>query len=136
MSLPAGISCISCTTYTNRHENFSFNYEPDRCFNLRLPFGPYEHEKNYHATTKNFQWLINHAIENNISMRAIGNGWSFTDVAMCEGALVDTLELRAFFRLNESFLRQEYLASGKNAADLIFTQCGMSLQQLHKELEQ
>lgn len=136
MSLPDGISCISCTTYTNRHENFSFNYEPDRCFNLRLPFGPYEHEKNYQATTKNFQWLINYAIENNISMRAIGNGWSFTDVAMCEGALVDTLELRAFFRLNESFLRPEYIASGKNAADLVFTQCGMSLQQLHKELEQ
>lgn len=136
MALPDGITCISCTTYTNRHENFSANYEPNRCFNLRLPFGPNDHAHNYQATTRNFQWLIGHAIEQGITMRAIGNGWSFTDVAMCDGALVDTLELRAFFQLGDSFLAPEYLAAGKKSADLVFTQCGMSLQQLHKELEQ
>ena len=136
MALPDGITCISCTTYTNRHENFSVNYESERCFNMRMPFGPNDPLRNYQATTKNFQWLIGHAIENNISLRAIGNGWSFTDVAMCDGAIVDTLELRAFFKIGDSFLRDEYLASGKESSNLIFTQCGMSLQQLHKELEE
>src|SRR6476660_5363668 len=112
MAIPDGITCISCTTYTNRHENFSVNYEPERCFNMRMPFGPNDPLRNYQATTKNFQWLIGHAIENNISLRAIGNGWSFTDVAMCDGAIVDTLELRAFFKIGDSFLSDAYLSSG------------------------
>jgi FAD/FMN-containing dehydrogenase len=60
-------------------------------------------KKNYQATTKNFQWLIQHAIDNNISLRAMGAGWSFTEVAMADG-IVDTLELRNLFRIEDSFV--------------------------------
>lgn len=136
MALPDGITQLSVPVYTNRHQNFTSRYEPDRCFNLRLPFDFNQQEKNYHATTKNFQWLIAHAIEQGIEMRAMGNGWSFCEVAMCDGAIVDTLELRTFFRVNDSFICDSYLTAGNDSSNLIFTQCGMSLQQLHKELEE
>ena len=33
---------------------------------MRMPFGPNDPLRNYQATTKNFQWLIGHAIENSI----------------------------------------------------------------------
>ncbi len=135
MALPDGITAMHLPEYSNRHENFSVKFKTGTCFNMRLPFPFSEHEKNYRATTKNFQWLIKHAIDNNISLRAIGAGWSFTEVAMADG-IVDTLELRDFFRVQDSFIDPAYLSSGKKSENLVFTQCGIDIQQLHKELEE
>ena len=134
MALPPGITVINLPEYTNRHENFTVKYKPDSCFNMRLPFDFNEHEKNYQATTKNFQWLIQHAIDNNTTLRAIGAGWSFTEVAMSDG-IVDTLELRDLFKIEDGFVDPAWLAAGHSSSDLIFTQCGLDIQQLHKELE-
>ena len=136
MSLPAGIVPLPITSFENGHQNFEVKLKKDASFNMRLPFGFNQHEENYRATTKNFQWLIQHAIDNNITLRPLGNGWSFSEVAVCQGGLVDTRELRTFFQMGESFLSPQYLASGKTAADLVFTQCGMSILQMNKELEQ
>ncbi|WP_205510016.1 FAD-binding protein [Longitalea arenae] len=136
MSLPEGILPLPITDWQNGHQNFRVTLTKDASFNLRLPFPFAETEKNYHATTKNFQWLIQHAIDNNLRLRAMGNGWSFSDVGVCNGGLVDTRELRTFFSIGNNFLSPEYLASGKTAQDLVFTQCGMSILQLNKELEQ
>jgi hypothetical protein len=136
MAFPEGISLLPITDWQNGHQNFSVKLTKDASFNMRLPFAFTETEKNYHATTKNFQWLIQHAIDNNIRLRAMGNGWSFSDVAVCNGGLVDTRELRTFFSLGNNFLTPEYLATGKTAQDLVFTQCGMSILQMNKELEE
>ena len=135
MPLPDGITTMHLPEYSNRHQNFKVKFSPGTCFNMRLPFPFTEHEKNYQATTKNFQWLIRHAIDNNIRLRAIGSGWSFTEVAMADG-IVDTLELRDFFRIQDSFLDHAYLALGKKSENLVYTQCGIDIQQLHKELEE
>jgi hypothetical protein len=135
MQLPDGISLIPMTAWENRHQNFNVRFTKDACFNMRLPFNFNEHEKNYHATTKNFQWLIQHAIDRGITLRALGAGWSFTEVAVCDGGIVDTREIRDLFRIQESFLSPSYLTNGRKAEDLIFTQCGMSMLQMSKELE-
>ena len=103
MLLPEGINLLPITDWQNGHQNFSVNLTKDASFNMRLPFAFTEQEKNYHATTKNFQWLIQHAIDNNIRLRAMGNGWSFSDVAVCNGGIVDTRELRTFFTIGNSF---------------------------------
>lgn len=134
MALPAGISQLDLPKYTNKHQNFTVPFQQGTSFNMRLPFDFNDHERNYQATTKNFQWLVQHAIDNNISLRAIGAGWSFTEVAMADG-IVDTLELRTFFRIENSFIDPSWLAKGNHSSNLIFTQCGMDVQQLHKELE-
>lgn len=136
MSLPDGISLLPITSWQNGHQNFTVQLQKDASFNMRLPFAFTEQEKNYHATTKNFQWLIQHAIDNGLRLRAMGNGWSFSDVAVCNGGIVDTRELRTFFSVGNNFLSPQYLATGKSGADLVFTQCGMSILQLNKELEQ
>ncbi|OQP38834.1 FAD-linked oxidase [Niastella yeongjuensis] len=136
MTLPDGILALPLTDWQNGHQNFTVSLTKDASFNLRLPFDFSQQEKNYHATTKNFQWLIQHAIDNNVRLRALGNGWSFSDVAVCNGGLVDTRELRTFFSMGNSFLSRQYLATGKTAQDLVFTQCGMSILQMNKELEE
>ena len=90
----------------------------------------------YRATTANFMWLIQHAVENNLQMRAMGNGWSFTEVAVCDGGVVDTKALRLSFALRDSFVAPEYLSSGKHGSDLFLVQCGMSILQLDEKLEE
>ena len=132
--LPEGLSLIPITEWENRHQNFKVDLVPNASFNMRLPFAFTEHVKNYHATTKNFQWLIQHAIDTGLRLRALGGGWSFSDVAVADG-LVDTRELRAFFSFGASFLNQAYLDKGNKPQNLILTQCGMSMLQLSRELE-
>ena len=90
----------------------------------------------YQDTTKNFQWLIQYAIDNNIQMRRLGNGWSFSEVAVCDGGLVDTKSLRLSYHLNNSFVAPQYLQKGKDAADLFFVECGMSVLDVNEKLEQ
>lgn len=103
MALPDGISLIPITDWENGHQNFTVQLTKDASFNMRLPFPFNEQANNYKATTKNFQWLIQHAVDNNISLRALGNGWSFSDVAVCKGGLVDTRELRTFLAWEKIF---------------------------------
>jgi hypothetical protein len=135
MSLPAGIVPFPLTQWENGHQNFKAKLTPGASFNMRPPFGIHGQEANYHADTKNFQWLIAHAIEEGITLRALGNGWSFSKVAVCDGGLVDTRELRYFFQPPASFVHPSYIAGGIAPTDLVFTECGMSILQLHKELE-
>ena len=113
MALPDGILPLPITSWQNGHQNFTVQLQKDASFNMRLPFAFTEQEKNYHATTKNFQWLIQHAIDNGLRMRAMGNGWSFSDVAVCQGGIVDTRELRTFFSMGDSFLAPETWPAAK-----------------------
>ena len=69
-------------------------------------------------------------------MRALGNGWSFSEVAVCDGGLVDTKALRLSWHLNNSFVAPQYLQKGKEAADLFFVECGMSVLDVNEKLEQ
>jgi hypothetical protein len=55
-------------------------------------------------TSANFGWLIQHAIDNDLHLRAMGNGWSLSEVAVCEGGAVDTKALRLSFALRNSFV--------------------------------
>ncbi len=86
-------------------------------------------------TTANFGWLIQRAIDNGHQLRAMGNGWSFSEVAICEGGVVDTKALRLSFALKDSFVSADYLSTGKKSADLFFVQCGMSILQINEKLE-
>ena len=132
-NLPDGISILPITTWENGHENFVHTFKENCSFKLSIPSA--RSANPYLDTTKNFQWLIQYAIENNIQLRAMGNGWSFSEVAVCEGGLVDTKALRLTYNLKNSFVAAEYLQSGKNAGDLFFAECGISVLDLDEKLE-
>ena len=99
-TLPNGIERLPITKWENGHQNFVHTFKPDASFKLRIP----SHSSNpYLDRTKNFQGLIQYALDNNIQLRALGNGWSFSEVAVCEGGLVDTKALRLSYDLKNSF---------------------------------
>ena len=132
-NLPDGISLLPIIKWENGHENFVHTFEKDCSFKLSIPSS--QSANPYMDTTKNFQWLIQYAIENNIQLRALGNGWSFSEVAICEGGLVDTKALRLTYKLKNSFVAPEYSQKGGNAGDLFFTECGISILDLDEKLE-
>ncbi|MEP7229765.1 MAG: FAD-linked oxidase [Ginsengibacter sp.] len=131
--LPDGIERLPITKWENGHQNFVHNFKEGSSFKLRIPSS--QSSNPYLDTTKNFQWLIQYAIDNNIQMRALGNGWSFSEVAVCEGGLVDTKALRLSYNLKNSFVAPQYLQKGKSAGDLFFTECGMSVLDIDEKLE-
>lgn len=132
-NLPDGISALPITTWQNGHENFVHTFKNDCSFKLTIPSS--KSSTPYQDTTRNFQWLIQHALDNDIQLRALGNGWSFSEVAVCDGGIVDTKALRLTYNLKNSFVAPAYLQNGGKAADLIFTECGISILDLDEKLE-
>jgi hypothetical protein len=131
-NLPNGISALPITKWKNGHENFVHTFKKNCSFKLSIPS---QSVNPYQDTTKNFQWLIQYALDNEIQLRAMGNGWSFSEVAVCEGGLVDTKALRLTYKIKDSFTAPEYLQKGGNSGDLFFTECGISILDLDEKLE-
>ncbi len=136
-TLPIGIQPLEFKKdkWENKHENYKQQLKKDASFRLFPP--PFEPDmwKQYHATTKNFQWLIKFGIEKNLRLRALGSGWSMSKVAASEGGLVDTKALHLSFNITDPFIAREYKAKGGTAHDLFFAQCGNSILQLNEKLE-
>lgn len=132
---PEGIQKWLIQKWVNGHQNFTHRFVKGASFKLTLPPSKPDSTSRYRATTANFMWLIQHAINNNLQLRAMGNGWSFSDVAVCNGGAVDTKSLTLSFALKDSFVAQEYLNKGKHGSDLFFVQAGMTILQIHEKLE-
>lgn len=128
--IPEGIDLLPIQQWTNKHRNFTHNLVPNASFKLRNPKGNSRRDR-YLSTTKNFQWLINHATMNDLKLRAIGSGWSFTKVGVTEGGLIDTASLNFSFPLTKKYVNTNYI---KNSEDLYFLQCGTIIYEINKRL--
>ncbi len=135
MALPTGIEILPIRKWENRHQNFTQKLKQGASFKVRNNSTITKGTDRYLATTKNLQWLIGHAIDNNIRLRAMGSGWSFSKVAVSEGGIVDTKSLRLNFSVNKTNVNDQYLNKGGLAEDLFFVQCGVSMLQLNSKLE-
>lgn len=133
MALPKGIQKYRVTHFENKHENFKQPLKEGASFELFNPKGTgFEKKKDrYRKTTKNFQWLINHAISNNIRLRALGRGWSFTKVGVSKDGIVNTLPLNLSVQPNTELVSPHY---AKSPEDLYFAQCGTKIVDLNQRL--
>ncbi|GAB3701829.1 hypothetical protein GCM10027592_30510 [Spirosoma flavus] len=135
MSLPNGIQALAVSSLTNRHENFTQPLTANASFKLTIPLGMPDSKSEYRQTTANFQWLIQHAIDNNFRLRAIGKNWSFTKVGVTNGGMIDTDALMQTFAIRSSSVAAAYLSAGKSADNLFFTECGTTIHILEQLLE-
>ena len=135
VNLPDGIEPFPISSWENGHQNFTHHVNADASFKLRIPFLPQTKAEQYRKTTANFQWLIKYAIDNNLKLRAVGNGWSFNDIMVCDGGMIDTKALRLSFWVPSNYIHADYLATGKGPGHLIFVECGMSILDIHEKLE-
>ncbi|WP_077920065.1 FAD-binding protein [Spirosoma sp. 209] len=132
MSLPNGLEPLTITSLTNRHENFTQPLTSGASFKLNIPTGMPDGRAAYRQSTANCQWLIQHAIDQGLRLRAIGKNWSFTQVGVTNGGMIDTNALTQTFRLRPSSVDPAY---GKPADSLFFTQCGNTVHTLEQLLE-
>jgi len=128
--VPVGIDRLPIQQWSNKHENFTHDLVQDASFKLWNPPGQ-KHRERYRATTKNFQWLIDHGITHNLKLRAIGSGWSFTKVGVTEGGLIDTASLNFSFPITQNYTSPNY---AKTPEDLYFLQCGAIINEVNNRL--
>jgi hypothetical protein len=134
-TLPKGVEAFHPEDpWSNAHQNFTHRFKPGASYALRV-FSQESTLEDYNSTTANIQWLIKQAIETDTPLRAIGNNWSFSEVAVCNGGIISTKALNLRFRLGNSSLVPEYLAKGKTKDDLLFVQCGITILELSELLE-
>ncbi len=127
---PQGDTPLPIQQSANKHENFTHQLVSGASFKLWNPPGQ-KYRERYHATTKNFQWLIDHAVTNNLKLRAIGSGWSFTKVGVTEGGLIDTASLNFSFPISQNYTSLQY---AKQPEDLYFVQCGAIIHEINTRL--
>ena len=128
--IPKGIDRLPINQWTNKHENFTHQLVANASFTLWNPPGSSARER-YLSTTKNFQWLINHAIENDLKLRAMGKGWSFSKVGITNGGIIDTASLNFSFQPKRRQVSEHYT---KAPEDLYFLQCGVAIYEINTRL--
>src|ERR1043165_6911808 len=134
-TLPKGVVPFApADPWENAHQNFKHHFKPNASYDLRIDALASDLD-DYNATTANMQWLIRNAIATNTPIRAMGNNWSFSPVAMCDGGMINTKGLNLTLHLGDSSLAPAYLASGRTKDDVMFVQCGTTISYLNDTLE-
>ncbi|MHA6247950.1 FAD-binding protein [Pontibacter sp. CAU 1760] len=134
-ALPQGIEPFHpASPWRNAHENFVHFFKPNASYTLRINSNA-SRLADYDATTANMQWLIRQAISTRTPFRAMGNNWSFSPVAVCNGGMLNTRALNLRFQMANASLSREYLQSGKTREDVFFVQGGISILELNEVLE-
>jgi hypothetical protein len=134
-NLPYGVQTFDpADPWENAHQNFKHHFRRGASYDLRIE-GTTTRLSDYNKMTASLQWLIGNAVETNSPIRAMGNNWSFSPVAMCDGGMIATKGLNLTFKLGNSSLAPAYLATGKTKDDLMFVQCGTTISYLNDTLE-
>src|SRR6185436_7424829 len=129
MSLPQ-IRPVNVTAWTNRHDTFT---QPiNNLFDL-INGNSGNGFDDYNAMTAAIQQLLDKAMRENRTVRALGGGWSFSKVAAAEGWILNTKMLNMVFPIRST--QSLSLNYKKTTNDLLFAQCGNSIQELNDWLK-
>lgn len=122
--------------WKNCHENFTNRFTPGASWRPdHLESQGLSDSQRYHRATQNLQWVIKNALEQGNTIRAIGANWSFSEVAMCDGGMVQTKGLDLIFNLNAGHINPAYTGTGRSHNDLKLVECGVQIARLNRFLE-
>src|SRR4051812_6998112 len=116
--------------WLNCHENFRHHFTPNASWRPNHSGVGISDSDLYKRATKNLQWIIGNAIDNNHTLRAIGANWSFSQVAMCSGGMVQTKGLDLIFNIDDPLVVPEYIANGGKSSNLKFLESGVQMARL------
>ena len=116
-------------SWTNWHKSVRQNIRD--LFDLHNPRGPASIE-GFRQTIAMIQGVLGQAIAQNIQVRALGGGWSFSRAALTDGWMLNTKPLNWVFPISPGSL-----VSGRadKAANLFLVQCGNNISELNRYLE-
>jgi hypothetical protein len=87
--------------------------------------------QDYNNTTSARLQFLKQATTDKKRIRALGGGWSFTEVAATEGRIINTKMMNLVFDIDPQSVSTSYAGVGE---DLLFAQCGNSILELHTKL--
>ncbi|MEZ4943635.1 MAG: FAD-binding protein [Saprospiraceae bacterium] len=130
MPTPPQLTKTSLREWTNRHLNFTQKIEglydmANGVYDSRLAA--------YNAMTDAVQNFIRQAIADNTTVRALGAGWSLSRVAATPGRMLNTKALNLIFNITPGSVAPAYAGAPDH---LLLAQCGVSIQELNRFLEQ
>ncbi len=138
MSFPEGIIAWDIDHFRNAHENFTQQLDPGQSLDLHIQSSEWDglsSIEKYKRCTANLQWVIQHALDNLMAIRAMGSGWSLSKVAVSDDIILNTKRLRLKFRLSEKSFDPNYLNQGNKIDNHRFLQCGNSIIAINNYLE-
>lgn len=120
------------TSWTNRHENV---VQPlRRLYEVENMTAPGQDlVADIRPTVTMLQGILADAIRDGAHVRALGGAWSLSMAAATDGYLIDTKQLNWYFRLGAASIAPAYQG---DRAGLLFLQCGMSVYEANKYLDQ
>ena len=139
MSFPEGVKSWTIDKFSNAHNSFTQSLQPDTSYDLFIDepgFAQLSALEKYNKCTLNFMWIINDALQKGLKVRAMGSGWSFSKVAVCDGAIINTKRLRLKIKPKAENFDPQFLAAGNNTENFKFLQCGNTIISLNRLLEQ
>ena len=119
----------NATSWTNRHETFTQPIQ--NLFDL-INGNSGSNIKDYNAMTSAIQAFLGRAIAEDKTIRALGGGWSFSNIAAAEGWILNTKMLNMLFPIRKTGVSAQYAG---NSNQLVFAQCGNSIQELNSWLK-
>ena len=117
------------TAWENRHEIF---VEQIKDLYIAANEPDLDALDSYNDTTRGLQGLVKEAIQNNIPLRTLGAGWSWTKIATVrDGIMIDTKQLNTTMGISAQSVMPGYKG---DISKLLFAQCGNGVWELSKEL--
>ena len=88
--------------------------------------------KSYKKTVASIQRLLGEASKRNEQVRAFGGAWSFSDVAVSSGWMVDTSYLGLMFEISDKYKGDAYVQGNKQ---VFLVQAGTKISEINRNLE-
>ena len=117
--------------WVNAHETFKQQF--DRFYDIGNPPEAAQGTRieKLRATISALQRLVREAVRDNVQLRALGSGWSFSKVAATDGIMLNTTYLNWILPISRASVDPAYPG---DRTRLRFAQCGTSIFELNRHL--
>lgn len=121
----ARVTAGSPSPWVNKHQNVVQEF--DRLYSVANPPRPVTNFfGDLQLTVAALQGLIEEALRDQVTLRAIGGGWSLSSAAVTNGRLIDTLALNWAFPADATSVAPGHTG---DPARLMYLQCGVSIKE-------
>ena len=118
--------------WINRHQAYKPKIDGFYKFNSYPPRE--DGIQGYKRVSKEFQEIIEKAVKNNWTLRAVGSSWSLSKVGDTNNRIIETKNLKKMFKLGGETIHQDYVKKKKNPKHLRFVECGWTIGKINNKL--
>lgn len=124
--MPKRAYFVPMQSWEGRHQSYTQNIEGHYSFEVHHSPNATARLEAYNRVTKELQDIIDRAVQDGKSLRAMGRSWSLSKVGVTEHRLIDPTNLRIGFTLPASRISSSYAG---DRSMLRFFECGVPISE-------